>query len=238
MKILTILFCFFITTCFSQKQYSFDYLLEYELILYKDSIKIKNRHFRETDKKIYRYYLTNSKNNDYLAIITEKDSLNYRMIFKDNNGIYSDVIILKLDLNKAEFINLKCENIMRYHNIYKYQAKNYDFFILNDTVINDKSFGRYKLSSIKPKRVNRKKLGTEIYIIDKSTDFHSPILKFSTAYEEWKIEKNIPNGILVERNFINYFGKLSEQEKLIKYSRIDKNIVIQNECDYTKMKMN
>lgn len=237
MKVVPILFCFYISICFSQKQYDFDYLIEYELNLYKDSIKIKNHPFKKSNKKIHRYYLTNSKNNDYLAIITEKDSLNYRMVFKDNNGIYSDVIFLKSDFNKAEFINIKCESINRYNNLYKYQTKNYDFFILKDTIINNKTYATYKLSSIKPKRLKRKKLATEYYIIDKSTDFHLPILNFSTAYEEWKLNKNLPNGILIKRYLINYFGKLDSDENLVNYSKIDKKIIIQNECDYTKIKM-
>ena len=234
MKTFIITFFLFTTICFSQKQYKFDYLIEYDLTYYKDSIKIKNRPFRKTDKKIKKYYLTNSKNNDYLAIITEKDSLNYKMVFKDNNGIHSNVIILKSDLNKAEFINLDCKHMNRYQNAYKYQIKNYDFFILSDTVINNKSFIRYKLSSIKPKKVERKMLGTEFYIIDKFTNFHLPILSFSTAYEEWKSNKTIPNGIFIEKYFIDYYGNLDSSEKIVNYWKIDKKIVIQDECDYTK----
>lgn len=234
MKTFIITFLFFTSICFSQKQYKFDYLIEYELTYYKDSIKIKNRPFRKVDKKIKKYYLTNSKNNDYLTIITEKDNLNYRMIFIDNNGIYSNVIILKSDFNKAEFINLDCKYVNRYQNAYKYQIKNYDFFDLTDTLINDKSFIRYKMSSIKPKKVERKKLGTEFYIIDKFTDFHLPILNFSTAYEEWKNNKTIPNGIFNEKYFIDYYGNLDWIEKIVNHCEIEKKIVIQDECNYAK----
>lgn len=51
----------FSSYCYAQKQYEFDYLIEYELTFYKDSIKIKNRPFREKDETIKKYYLTNSK---------------------------------------------------------------------------------------------------------------------------------------------------------------------------------
>jgi len=236
MKPFIIIFFLFTTICFSQKQYKFDYLVEYELTLFKDSIKIKNRAFRKKEEKIKRYYLTNSKNNDYLAIITEKDSLNYRMVFKDYNGIYSDVIFLKTNLNKAEFINIECKYVIKYSNPYKYQIDNHDFFILKDTVINEKAFSRYKLRCIKPKLIRKKKLGTEFYIIDKSTEFHLPILKFSTAYEEWKNNKFLPNGIFSEKYFIDYNGALDSNEKIIKYYKIDMKITIQDECDYTKKK--
>jgi len=230
MKILTFLLFLFITTCYSQKQYDFDYIIEYETTFYKDSIKIKNHHYRDKQKKIHRYYLTNSKNNDYFAIVIEKDSLNYRLMFIDYNGVYSNVIFSKSDLNKAEFINIKCENVGRYFNPYKYRTRNYDFFVLKDTVIKNETFSMYKFRSIKPKIEKRKKIGTNFFIINKSTDFHLPILTFSTEYEKWKLKKNIPNGIMSERYLINYFGKLSEHEKLIKYEKIDKKIIIPKEC--------
>lgn len=236
MKLLIIAFILISTYCFSQKQYEFDYLIEYKMTIYKDSIKIKNRKFRKEDKTIKKYYLTNSKKNNYNAVITEQDSLYYKMIFKDENGIYANVIILKSDLNKAEFINIDCKSIFRYQNPYKYQIKNYDFFKLNDTVIGAKNFSMFKLESIKPRRVKRKKLGIKFYIIDKETSFHLPILDFSTAYEEWKKERSLPNGIFKQKYFIDYYGKLSSKEKLINYWKTDKKIVINNDCDYTKKK--
>jgi len=235
MKFLTIIFCLVTTICISQKQYDFDYIIEYEVNLFKDSIKIKNQHFKKSDRKFHRYYLTNSKNNDYVAIITEKDSLNYRMVFKDNNvGIFADVIFLKSDLNQTEFINIECENVRKFLPDYNFQTKNQDFFILRDTIVNNQVFGKYKLSSIKPKRIKKKKLGTTFYIIDNSTDFHIPILDFSTAYNEWRIQKKLPNGIMSERYFIDYYGNLSSHQKLLKYTKLDKKIRIPKECYSTE----
>lgn len=235
MKVIIILFFLFTTICFSQKQYNFDTLIEYDVTFYKDSIKNKNIPTIQIEKKSKKYYLTNSKNNDYLAIVKEKDSLNYSLIFVDNNGIYSKVIILKSDLNKAEFVNLDCEHVFRLQNPYKYQTKNYDFFLLADTIINDESYIRYKFSSIKPKRVKRKKIGTDFFIIEKSTDFHLPLLSFSTAYEEWKSNKTIPNGIFKEKYFIDYYGKLKSREKLVMRWEVDKKIILQEECNYASI---
>jgi hypothetical protein len=124
--------------------------------------------------------------------------------------------------------------VHRYENSYKFRVKEYDFFNQKDTIINNKSFSRYKLSSIKPKKIEKNKLGTEYYIIDKLSNFHLPILKFSTAYEEWKKNKNIPYGIFFEKYFIDYYGFLDSREKLVNYWKINKKIVIQKECDYTR----
>jgi hypothetical protein len=180
--------------------------------------------------------LTNSKKNNYTAVITELDSLKYKMIFKDENGIYSNVTILKSNLKKAEFINIDCKYVSRYRNPYKYQTKNYDFFELKDTLIKGKTYSKYKLESIKPKKVKRKKLGTEFYIINNRTEFHLPILNFSTAYEEWKTKRNFPNGIFLEKYFIDFYGQLDSKECFINYWKIDKKILIQKECDYTEQK--
>ncbi|MEP1490384.1 MAG: hypothetical protein ABJK28_18335 [Algibacter sp.] len=234
MKLILTTFLLLSTYCFSQKQYEFDYLIEYDVTYYKDSVKIKNRLFRKKDKTFKKYYLTNSKNNSYTGVITELDSLKYKMIFKDENGIYSNVIILKSDLNQAEFINIDCKYVTNYQDLFKYQTKNYDFFKLNDTLFNGKTYSKFKLESIKPKRTKRKKLGTEFYIIDKQTSFHLPILYFSTAYEEWKTKGNLPKGIFFEKYFIDYYGYLDSKEKLINYWKTNKKIVIGDDCNYTE----
>lgn len=226
MKQLTILILTLSTVlCFSQKRYEFDYLIEYKRTFYKDSL---------TEKTISRFYLTNSKKNSYLAVITNSDSLNYQMDFKDENGLTFNVNFLKSDLNKAEFINAECGYISKYRNPYKFRIKEYDFFNLKDTLINGIEFARYKLTSIKPKKEKRKKLGTEIYIIDKNTKFHLPVLYSPTAYEEWKSKKNVPNGIFKERLLFDYYGNLSVKEEMIGYHKINKTIIIDEKCDYTQ----
>lgn len=234
MKLLLTTFLLFSTFCFSQKIYEFDYLIEYEITFLKNSIKVNDVKLRKQIRTKKVYYLTNSNNNDYHARITEMDSLTNKMVFTDNNGVSANVTFLKSGLDKAEYIDIDCKNVMRYQSQFKYQIKNYDFFKLHDTVINGKTFYKYKLQSIKPKRTKRKKLGVLYYIIDKETSFHLPILDFTTAYEEWKSGSNITNGIFFERYFIGFFGDLVSKERLIKYWKIDKKIVINDECDYTK----
>lgn len=220
--------------CFSQKQYEFDYLLEYQLTLYKDSIKIKDRPFREKDETIKKYYLTNSQKNNYRAEITELDSLHYKMVFKDENGILSKITFLKTDLQKAEFINIDCKYISEFENPFKYQTKNYSFYKTNDTILNNSTYSKYKLQAISPQRIKRKKLGTLYYIIDQSALFHSPLFTQSTAYEEWKTESTLPNGLLIETYFIDYYGQLDSKETLVNYWKTDKKIIIPNNCNHTK----
>jgi len=214
------------TISYSQKQYDFDYLFEYQVSYYNDSMDIVSHHYSKTGKEIQKYYLTNSKNNDYFAIVTEKDSLHYRLVLIDHKGVYSNVEYLKSALNIAEFINIDCENVSERETLYKYKAKYYDIVHLKDTTVNNKSFWHYKMSSNKPKKKKKKKIGTNYYIIDKSSNFHLPLLTNSISHEKWKRNKELPNGILMEKYYINYYGQLSHQQKLISYKKIDKKIII------------
>ena len=85
----------FISTSYSQTNFQFDYFLEYNLINHIDSTK---------SEKIF--YLTNSKDNSFFVKITEKDSLNYRLLFIKHDHLYSDIKVLKNSFNKGEIINI------------------------------------------------------------------------------------------------------------------------------------
>lgn len=235
MKVVTvILFSLIIAMGFSQKKYEFDYWIEYEVTHFQDSVKIKNRPFREKDTTFRKILLTNSKKNDYLVVLTEVDSVTYALNLTDNEGISINSEILKSELLSSENFSVACELVSQYTNPFTYQTKNYDFIAMTDTTIAKSSYHRYKLASIKPKKVKRLKLGTEYYIIDKHTGFHKPILEFSTAYEEWKTRRNLTNGILFEKYFIDYYGNLDSKEKLLSYRKINKEIRISSKCGNLK----
>lgn len=236
-KLQTLLFLLLSNVTFSQKkEYNFDYLLEYEITYFKDSIKIKDRNFWKNDTVFKKYYFTNSKQNNYLASITELDSLYYKLIFVDIDGLRSNVNISKSDLNNAETLNIECFYINRYNHRFDILTKDYEFFKLNDTIIDGKSLSRYKMESNNPRKTKRKMLGTQYYIFADSTSFHSPLLTHPTAYEEWKKEKSLPNGLFLEKYFVDYYGKLHSKQRLLGYWKIDKKVVIDKDCDYTEKK--
>ncbi|MAX71011.1 MAG: hypothetical protein CMC76_07895 [Flavobacteriaceae bacterium] len=225
-KIFSILI-FFLSTTFSlcQKKYEFDYLIEYKFTNYQDSLGAKT---------ISRYYLTNSNNSSYLALITNSDSLNYQMTFKDVKGITFNTNYLKSDFIKAEIINVDCYYISPYHFFLKNRINEYDFFNRKDTIINNTNYRKYELYSTKPKKRKRKKLASEVYIVNKNTDFHKPILHLPLAYAEWESKKNIPDGIFKERLLIDYYGNILNKEEIVGYHKIKKAIIIDSKCDYTK----
>ncbi len=124
-----------------------------------------------------------------------------------------------------------CSKYSKYENPFRNKIKLYDFHNLEDTLINGKISKRYLFKSNRKRRIKRLKLGTLNYNIQPNTEFHLPILRFSTAYEEWKDNAYIPNGIFKTRFFTNYSGKVETLEKLVQYKKNDLIIYITEDCD-------
>lgn len=207
---------------FAQKHYKLDYAIEY------------TREWNEPRKEETFFFLTNSKDNSYFARLTSKDSLAYEILFIDQNGNSSRTTVSKDSLKMAEYIHLRCENVGKYRNPYKRRVKDYDFVNLEDALIDGEKFASYKLKYVKGERKKRrKKVGSLHYIIEDSTAFHLPILYLATAYEEWLISRNIPNGIIKEKIHLGYKEDTLYIEKLVGYRKIDKKIVVQDSCDYS-----
>ena len=220
MKSILIISLLLSTYCFSQKTYSFDYLVRYEFTIHKDSI----------EKTVVRQYLTNSKKNNYVAVVTDLDSLNYQMDFKDENGLTFNVNFLKSDLNNAETINVNCRYVKQYLSNHKDLIKNHKYLNMNDTLLEKETLNRYKLIYTKDRK---RKPAEVLFIIENNTDFHLPILYNPLNFQEWKSEKSIPNGIFKERLVYDHQKNIKVHEKLVGYHKIDKKIIIDLECDYT-----
>lgn len=213
------------TSSFGQKKYSFDYMIEYDY------------QYTDTSKVVKKYILTNSKDNSYYLSVIEKDSLNVTLSFIDYNGIRSIAYLDKGRFSKAEAVTLECKIVSAYENPFKWQTKNYNFINKNDTLIEGKYYSQYIHKSNKPKREKRKKFGTYVYVVEENTSFHLPILEHATAYEEWKVEKNAPNGISKLIYFKPYNGNRKELiHKLVQYVKINKSIIIPEECNYSILK--
>ncbi|MFD2828166.1 hypothetical protein ACFSYG_16935 [Leeuwenhoekiella polynyae] len=229
---LLLLFILLGSRSFSQKTYHFDYMLETNYILYKDSVKIKHRPFRTETRSQKRYLLTNSKDNSYLAILTEKDSLYYNLQFKKQDKIKANIILLKNEFDIAERINIPCKYVLSNKNHFQYQVKNYAFQKLHDTVIGSTQLHQLVLKSVKEKTIKRKKIGELYYLIDtaKLAD-NLPVLKNVTAYEEWKTEtSSLPNGLLKETYFRDFYGYIDYKETVIGFKVVDKYIWIEEQC--------
>ena len=195
---------------------------------------IKNRPFYTQDSIATVTYLTNSKDNSYHGVLTAPDSLHYLLNFKDENGLQFEVSFLKAEFDQAIAVKIPCEFVRSYRNAYTYQTKHYAFSRAQDTLIDGLQYQYYTLAANNLRKAKKKKTGTLLYIIAPETSFHLPLLTYATAFEEWKTNQNLPNGIFYRKYFIDYYDQKDTQWQLLSNQKIDLKLYIDAACDYTK----
>lgn len=228
MKFLKLLLLFFTTLCFSQKEYSFDYLIHYEYTRFVDSTATKS-----TDI----YYLTNSNQNEYFAVMSEADSLDFHVYLKDENGIESRVRLPKdnFKVSSDSKMEIKCESVFKYEpSNWKYLTNVYQYSAKTDTVIHGKNYGSYTLACKNPERNKNRNIGSFQYIMDDTSEFHLPVLTSSVALEEWKLDKKLPNTIYKAKIYTNNRNQVEFKEDLIDAKKVAITLFIPAECDLSK----
>lgn len=218
--LLSIIFIF--NFSFGQKEYQLNNLLEYERSCYRNDSLIHSETI---------YYVTNAKDNSYIVQLDSINNTQFELRLNDRGGFFSKVKVSRKGFFKAEYINIDCNNVLSSENPYKYQTKNYEYVLLPDTIINGEKLQKYKLTYVGKKKPKKKlSIGTNYYLIKDATEYHLPILKHNTAFEEWKLERSIPNGIFQEKFFVNCKNKVENRLKLKKIIQIDKKIIIKSPC--------
>lgn len=221
MKLIYTLLFVYCFSAFAQKQYTFDYIIEY-----------KTTHIKDTLIKDWTMYLlTNSKDDSYLVQLIEKDSLNFSLNFIDHNEMSSHVIINKKDFSEVEFINISCNDIVHSMHPFKELVKHYYFTKPKDTLIDNKKYITYAIKTHNMRRKKRKKIGSDIYIVDKETSFHVLVFSFPTTYETYKENGNITNGIFIKKIFSDYLNELWSIQERINYLPTNKKIIISGDCE-------
>jgi hypothetical protein len=228
------LVCFLIALSqmgFAQKKYHLDYALEFEIKI--NTHKIKNQKIK---KDSTRFYIVNAKENNFILFINEDGGKNYNLFFSDKEGLFVNSSVDKNLFSKAETINNECESVRRSSNPYKFQVDNYEFINLSDTLVNNTSYYHYTIKTNRGlKYQKRKKIVSIHYIVDKNSPDFSPFFIEPTCYEEWKKERNIPNGKPFIIYHENYKGEITFKMQLENAVKIDRYFTVPDECDYTKI---
>lgn len=223
---LVCLFLLVIQLAYSQKKYHLDFALEFD-------VKI-NTHKSKKDSTWF--YMINSKANNFILFVNEKNEKNYNLVFSDREGLFVNSLVEKDLFFKAETINNECESVRKSTNPHKFQVDNYEFINLKDTLINNVSYFHYIIKTNRGlKYQKKKKIVTIHFIVDKNSPDFSPFLLEPTCYEEWKKERNIPNGkpfIIFHENFK---GKITFKMQLKNAVKIDRFFTVPDECDYIKI---
>lgn len=214
----TIIFLFLFSMAgFSQKTYTFDYSLKYELTVNDDP------HAQE-----YLYYI-NSKENSYRLRLKEMDSLQYELYFDVNDGPHFQVSAKKKDFEEALFLNATCDYVNISHYSLKRSGENYDYYKLKDSIAEGKKLAHYVYKATNPRKEKRKNWGRSHYLIDTSFVGMKPILIHDSGHEE--TNHFLPNGILKERFSINFNGEMTGYWKLVEVTKADFKINISEVCD-------
>ena len=177
------------------------------------------------------YYYTNSRDNSYYAILEVKGRRHFFVYLIEQDQLNMKVRVKQKDVFKAENLVIQCISSHVNKNDFKFRTREYEFTNTLDTIIGNTSLQHYKLlytAGHEEKVTNR--IGTNHYIIEDSTEFHLPILTHPTAYEEWKEERNIPNGIYREKIFYNYKNEVQYKYILNGYYPIDKSSSLTKQC--------
>lgn len=160
------------------------------------------------------------------------------MDFKDEKGIRSISMIDKSEFFKAETISLSCESIQFQKEKYKYDSGRFDFINEKDTLINGISYKNYAMRYKKNTESKRYNRGISRYIVENNTEFHLPLMMFSSIFDVSVTSKNRPNGIAKEIFSLSHDKKQYEFiYKLSQFVKIKKFIEIPAECVYTNAKV-
>ncbi|GAB4153730.1 MAG: hypothetical protein Tsb0033_00670 [Winogradskyella sp.] len=215
------LLLFFPLVLVSQKAFNFDYTLVY-----------KTTYFKEDTTTVNRIFLVNSKDNSYYALLTKNDSLRYNLILHQRDSLHAEVQINKDLFLNGEAINMDCKTIVPFRNPYKNQIKYYDFIKLNDTVLDAKVLKTYVLkSNLNERKIKRKKIGYNSYLIDSTIKDFKPNFDHETAYEEWKTDYVFPNGVFVSKIFYDSEANKRVEQNLIEFKPVHRFITIIEDCN-------
>lgn len=206
-----LLLCFVIG--FAQTTYHFDRMLTYQ---HTDHLNPK--------KNNEIVYLTNSADNSYFIRLDQLKNGNYKLYFRHYDYTSTKMQVSKMALKNGDF-RANCDSTYVYQNPFKYQTKNHDFTSVKDTTINSTAYKYYSISHKNPKKAKRKKAGRLMYVVD-TTYQNLPVFILDTPYEEWKLERNVPNGVLQEYHFYDYKKEHAITEALISYEIVHKTLFI------------
>lgn len=197
---------------YTQKKYSLDYALEFEL---KNNLKVN---------KLEYYY--NSKDNGTRLCLLEGDSLKYEMIFAGGENIRIRSSMKKNDFLKATFIENTCDLISKYQYPYEKKLKKYTSVNLRDTLIDGVSYYHYQMKHIKMK----KKYKTVHFIVDKNSPDCMPFFYNDLFQEIWKKNRTVPNGLPFIIFHKNFKGEITYKMQLKKAYKIEKFFLIPEDC--------
>lgn len=208
------LFILIIVSClaYSQKNYEFNYVMEYQ--------------YTENDGNVHNEYrFIDSKDNSFMFMVWEKGNDIMMKLITDGK-FYFDKIV-KEDFF-VEAIGLKCpqKGVIK-SNI---SLSDFDFIRQNDTIINTEKLAHFVINPTNERKIKKENLVPIHYIMDNKYSFTYPFFSpTELIFKKWKKGENVPNGILKEC-YSYKSGTKVPYAKLLQIVPLKKIIIIDNNC--------
>ena len=217
---ITFLFLFCASFAFAQNRFHFDHVLEYD---YQETI----------DSPIEKYYiLSNAADNSYVLNVKSEDEKMLALDFIQQDKLVAKIKVKEVDFLRAETLLVDCEDVWPLTNKYKLRTEEYEYVQNPDTVLYNQKYPYYILKHVDPEYEEEdNRIVRGHYIIQPGTSYHLPVLRHCTAYEEWKKEKSIPNGIFAYKYFISREADTTGIYKLRKIHKVDKYLKYPADCE-------
>lgn len=199
----------------NETEYAFNYNLTYEQKNHKTGHTLSVNYFLNSTQNNFYGKIYEQKNKTALFYFRDQDQLTYRS---------EGSIALALDGN-TETLKIAKSSTKPFTNSLAGKAKKYTLETLSDTLINDKRLARVVFIMQDLKRAKREKIGKEVYLIDTSQNM-KPFLTNPTSLNIWRIHKNMPEGLIVEKHIYQHTGELIWSEKLTASKPISFKIII------------
>lgn len=219
-RLLVLIALVFVSVLSAQTKYDFDYLIEYE---YQNT---------EDSQKETIYVLTNSNDNSYFLYMSDLKEDKFRLYFNVVDKFYSVSGIDKDLFLQAKTLMFTCKSaISRRENG---DVKKFNFINNADTLIGNERYKNYSMKYNKSREGKKFKRGESVYIIEKGTAFHKPLLIFSSVFDMTITSDIFPNGIAREIYNISKYGKKAHYT-LVDYKKVEKNISFPEGCEISKL---
>lgn len=214
--LISLLFTFVTSALMAQKEYRFDYMLQYDSY---------NSISKKTDSQ---YFFVNSSDNSFILSVLDSDG-NVEMFLKDVNAkIYHSK--MPRDDFFVLMIAMRCPLTLNWDNGRKNETR-YEYANARDSVIDAIPCYHFEMRLPNKKKRGDKNFKAIHYLYTQSEDFSMPVVLTNRfLYDLWKDGGKKISGFLSENYILEADGSKRLLSKLVTVLKIEKIIIVDTNC--------
>lgn len=214
--LILLLFTFVTSALMAQKEYRFDYMLQYDSY---------NSISKKTDSQ---YFFVNSSDNSFILSVLDSEG-KVEMFLKDVNAkIYHS------KMPREDFfvlmIAMRCPLTLNWNNDRKNETR-YEYANARDSLINAVPYYHFEMRPPNKKKDANKNLKPIHYLYTQSENFSMPVVLTNRfLYDLWKEGGQKFSGLLSENYILEADGSKRALSKLVTVLKIEKIIIVDTTC--------